>query len=523
MQLFLGKNLKILEESFRNLLERTAVIGQKAMIFSLKPYLQTILKQESIPSNWDDITILTGEIMDETDYLDELEKSGNQSLKVLIYMVKAELAEKFEYFDVVEPLYSWIEKNGRSCWIKSTDHTSTNTKLKFHEQLDQESRLQRKKSRRTIFSIDRHVIINRNCQLLTRFIQLYSSKYTIWQSQVLKLRIALQFALAKTYRKLTEVTFVTIYFGVLLLTRTTTEIGDIKNFSIHESTTGNWSTHGFSVENKLTYKKAISNSRNTLRLDMKNSEEDLCVICHEPLMKETIGAVVPCGHVFHQTCFGEWTQARQSPWQQTQLQCPICNGFCSHETPFIRLYFNSGTKFHCQSHDFNDEDDQKNFNDQSNLFVSTKMQDTAYLFENRQKKIIQSLEGRIYRLKKVKMSLVEKEQQLNNKNIDMNLRRKDLISSIQIGRNKHDTALSELKKSTLALHNSKENLIRSKEEAKALLTCSSRKFQKAQEEAEASYIALMKKTQQVEEVSQRLRNILAKDTPKQTFRKKKGH
>jgi hypothetical protein len=66
MQLFLGKNLKILEESFRNLLERTAAIGQKAMIFSLKPYLQTILKQQSIPSNWDDITILTGEIMDES-------------------------------------------------------------------------------------------------------------------------------------------------------------------------------------------------------------------------------------------------------------------------------------------------------------------------------------------------------------------------------------------------------------------------------------------------------------------------
>jgi hypothetical protein len=114
MQLFLGKNLKTLEESFRNLLERTAAIGQKAMIFSLKPYLQTILKQQSIPSKWDDITLLTGEIMNEDAYLNELDKSGNQSLKVLTYMVKAELAEKFEYFHVAKPLYAWIEKNGRS-------------------------------------------------------------------------------------------------------------------------------------------------------------------------------------------------------------------------------------------------------------------------------------------------------------------------------------------------------------------------------------------------------------------------
>jgi hypothetical protein len=114
MQLFLGKNLRALEESFRNLVDRTSTLGQKAMILSLKPYLQTILNQQSIASNWDNITLLTGEIMNEVMYLSELDKSGNQSLKVLTYMVKAELAEKFEYFDVAEPLYEWIEKNGRS-------------------------------------------------------------------------------------------------------------------------------------------------------------------------------------------------------------------------------------------------------------------------------------------------------------------------------------------------------------------------------------------------------------------------
>jgi hypothetical protein len=114
MQLFLGTNLRTLEESFRNLLERTTATGQKVVILSLTPYLQTIIKQQSIPSNWDDITLLTGEIMNEADYLRELEVSGNQSFKVMIYIVKAELAEKFEYFEVAEPLYVWIEKNGRS-------------------------------------------------------------------------------------------------------------------------------------------------------------------------------------------------------------------------------------------------------------------------------------------------------------------------------------------------------------------------------------------------------------------------
>jgi hypothetical protein len=114
MQLFLGSNLKALEESFRSFYDRTREIGQNAMILWLKPYLQSILNQQNFEGDWNSIAILTGEIMTEDDFLKEVEQVGNPVLKVVTYLLKAELAEKFENFSLAETLYALIERIGRS-------------------------------------------------------------------------------------------------------------------------------------------------------------------------------------------------------------------------------------------------------------------------------------------------------------------------------------------------------------------------------------------------------------------------
>jgi uncharacterized coiled-coil DUF342 family protein len=221
---------------------------------------------------------------------------------------------------------------------------------------------------------------------------------------------------------------------------------------------------------------------------LKQNEEALCVICHESLEKEAIGTTVPCGHVFHQACFGIWINTRQCPRQETQVQCPICNGLCSYKTPFIRLYFN---KNDCRIINFEDK--------------------------------IKTLQGRIHRLNKKKGNLVEKEVQFKKKNKEIKQRLHVLISEINIVRSDHDTALSDLKEAKLALNHTNATLQKLQEETKESLDCSNRKMHKSQVEAEAAHNALVKKSQQVSELSQRLDALKVKHVPKQKVGKKRGY
>jgi hypothetical protein len=114
LQLFLGANLRDTEASFRNFYDRTIEIGQKSMILCLKPYFQSILNQQTVILDWNNIAVLSGEVMEEEEYLSEVDEAANPVLKVVTYLLKAELAEKFGKLPLAEFLYSFIEKSGRS-------------------------------------------------------------------------------------------------------------------------------------------------------------------------------------------------------------------------------------------------------------------------------------------------------------------------------------------------------------------------------------------------------------------------
>jgi hypothetical protein len=113
LQLFLGTNLKTIEESFRAFYDRTLEIRQNTMVFCLKPYLQAILNHQIVRHDWNNVSLLSGEIMIEEDFLREIDEAGHPTLKVITYLLKAELSDAFENFESAESLYRSIEQLGR--------------------------------------------------------------------------------------------------------------------------------------------------------------------------------------------------------------------------------------------------------------------------------------------------------------------------------------------------------------------------------------------------------------------------
>jgi hypothetical protein len=114
LQLFLGTNLKSIEESFRTFYDRTLEIRQNTMVLSLKPYFQAILNHQTIRCDWSYVHLLTGEIMIEEEFLRDVDEAGHPLLKVVTHLLKAELAESFGYFETAEMLYASVEQSAKS-------------------------------------------------------------------------------------------------------------------------------------------------------------------------------------------------------------------------------------------------------------------------------------------------------------------------------------------------------------------------------------------------------------------------
>jgi len=66
---------------------------------------------------------------------------------------------------------------------------------------------------------------------------------------------------------------------------------------------------------------------------MHQEDDNKCPICLEDLLYgcSEIGAVAPCGHVFHQTCFDSWAGVAK----KAKVECPTCKFKCRE---FVRLY-----------------------------------------------------------------------------------------------------------------------------------------------------------------------------------------
>jgi hypothetical protein len=110
----LGRNLRSLAESVTLFYSRVVDLGQRVMALVLQPVVQSILNHLSVPNRWSDISILTGEVMEESEYMRQPEVANNPLLMAMSFLLKADLAEKFGAPDLAEALFAKVERIGES-------------------------------------------------------------------------------------------------------------------------------------------------------------------------------------------------------------------------------------------------------------------------------------------------------------------------------------------------------------------------------------------------------------------------
>jgi DNA repair exonuclease SbcCD ATPase subunit len=92
---------------------------------------------------------------------------------------------------------------------------------------------------------------------------------------------------------------------------------------------------------------------------MSTSPQTCCPICLDILSAKPIGAVSPCGHVFHRECFDGWTasvSSRPSSSSKVKVKCPTCNQLSKH---FLNIFLDFD-KLHMGADDGDSDHDSDN-------------------------------------------------------------------------------------------------------------------------------------------------------------------
>jgi hypothetical protein len=107
LRYMLGENLGSLEQSLRAFHRKLCDLGQDAMIRWIQPCLQYVLIMQAPPrvSAWEDLTTLSGEVMDESEYLEEARTSNQKMMLIMMWTYKSLLAYNFGCSEMAEMLY----------------------------------------------------------------------------------------------------------------------------------------------------------------------------------------------------------------------------------------------------------------------------------------------------------------------------------------------------------------------------------------------------------------------------------
>jgi len=109
LRLWSGEHLKLLEKSIRVIHDRLDELGQEVLLEHFKPLLQMILNLRGKDSmNDEQPTILTGEVMNEQEYLSRLSSSTPPSYSNRLFTAKMLLAYTFGHYQLAETCYSSI-------------------------------------------------------------------------------------------------------------------------------------------------------------------------------------------------------------------------------------------------------------------------------------------------------------------------------------------------------------------------------------------------------------------------------
>ena len=109
----LGEHLESLEEFMRSTYSRRCDLKQDAMIRWAQPCMQFVLNMRSTAIDWKDLTILSGEIMNEAEYMKEAIKTNHKILLMMAWTYKSLLAYHFGYFEMAATMYENMATSGK--------------------------------------------------------------------------------------------------------------------------------------------------------------------------------------------------------------------------------------------------------------------------------------------------------------------------------------------------------------------------------------------------------------------------
>jgi len=134
MQNYLGTNLTTLEVSMRASYDKVRELGQDGTILWLQPLLQYVLNMQSDDSKWEQISLLSGEIMKEEEYFRQVDEANHPILTVIGALVKAEIACFFDRYSDAAVMFEKIEAAEETiqlsyaslsyCWNAARTHYS---------------------------------------------------------------------------------------------------------------------------------------------------------------------------------------------------------------------------------------------------------------------------------------------------------------------------------------------------------------------------------------------------------------
>jgi hypothetical protein len=109
----LGENLESLEHFMRTAYNRLFDLGQSAMIRWVQPPMQFVSNLRTSPTSWVELTILSGDVMDESEFMDEAIASNHKILLRNVLRHKATLAYQFGYYEMAATIYERMDLVGR--------------------------------------------------------------------------------------------------------------------------------------------------------------------------------------------------------------------------------------------------------------------------------------------------------------------------------------------------------------------------------------------------------------------------
>lgn len=110
LDIWIGVSLPALESRIRVACRKISDLGQSGMLLYLQPILQHVLQLQRYDDSWQDIVELTGEVMNEEDYIQQCKDANLNMLIALVWKLKAQLACHFGLYrlavTLLEKLFS---------------------------------------------------------------------------------------------------------------------------------------------------------------------------------------------------------------------------------------------------------------------------------------------------------------------------------------------------------------------------------------------------------------------------------